>query len=77
MNVLTEQFRTKYETAPFDEIREEDFLPAFKELIERAEAEIAGIAENNEEASFENTVEALAYAGRQLERVTKIGRAHV
>ena len=72
MNVLTERFRTKYETAPFDEIREEDFLPAFKELIERAEAEITGIAENNEEASFENTVEALAYAGRQLERVTSI-----
>ena len=72
MNILTQKFNTKYETAPFQEIKEENYLPAFQELIAQSEKEIDAIANNPAEATFENTIEALAYSGEQLERVSSI-----
>ena len=72
MNILTQKFNTKYETAPFQEIREENYLPAFQELIAQSEKEIDTIANNPAEATFENTIEALAYSGEQLDRVSSI-----
>ena len=72
MNILTQKFNTKYETAPFQEIKEENYLPAFQELIAQSEKEIDTIANNPAEATFENTIEALAYSGEQLERVSSI-----
>ena len=72
MNILTQKFNTKYETAPFQEIKEENYLPAFQELIAQSEKEIDAIANNPVEATFENTIEALAYSGEQLDRVSSI-----
>ena len=72
MNILTQKFNTKYETAPFQEIKEENYLPAFQELITQSEKEIDAIANNSAEATFENTIEALAYSGEQLDRVSSI-----
>ena len=72
MNILTQKFNTKYETAPFQEIKEESYLPAFQELITQSEKEIDTIANNPAEATFENTIEALAYSGEQLDRVSSI-----
>ena len=72
MNILTQKFNTKYETAPFQEIKEEHYLPAFQELIAQSEKEIDAIANNSAEATFENTIEALAYSGEQLDRVSSI-----
>ena len=72
MNILTQKFNTKYETAPFQEIKEENYLPAFQELIAQSEKEIDAIANNSAEATFENTIEELAYSGEQLDRVSSI-----
>ena len=72
MNILTKKFNTKYETAPFQEIKEENYLSAFQELITQSEKEIDAIANNPAEATFENTIEALAYSGEQLDRVSSI-----
>ena len=72
MNILTQKFNTKYETAPFQEIKEENYLPGFQELIAQSEKEIDTIANNPAEATFENTIEALAYSGEQLDRVSSI-----
>ena len=72
MNILIQKFNTKYETAPFQEIKEENYLPAFQELITQSEKEIDAIANNPAEATFENTIEALAYSGEQLDRVSSI-----
>lgn len=71
-NILTKPFSTKYQSAPFNEIKEEHFLPAFKELIEVSEKEINEIVNNSEEANFENVIEALAFSGEQLETVSSI-----
>ena len=72
MNILAQKFNTKYETAPFQEIKEENYLPAFQELIAQSEKEIDAIANNSAEATFENTIEELAYSGEQLDRVSSI-----
>ena len=56
MNILTQKFNTKYETAPFQEIKEENYLPAFQKLIAQSEKEIDAIANNSAEATFENAI---------------------
>ena len=71
-NPLLENFNTKHRSAPFNEIKEEHFLPAFQELIKISEKEIDDIVENNEEPSFENVIEALAYSGEKLDVVSSI-----
>ena len=72
MNPLLQNFNTKYNSAPFNEIKEEHYLPAFKELIEKSKKEIDEIANNSEEPTFSNTIEALAYSGEQLDAVSNI-----
>lgn len=72
MNILTEKFTTPYHAAPFDGIKNEDFLPAFRELIKKSEEEINGIVSNSEAPTFENVIEALAYSGEQLDVASNI-----
>ena len=71
-NILTAPFKTKYETAPFEEVKTSDFLPAFRHLIKISEGEIQQIAGNPEPPTFANTIEALAYSGQQLDRVSSL-----
>lgn len=72
MNILTNKFNTKYETVPFGEIKEEYYFPAFQELVGNTEVEINTIANNPSDPTFENTIEALAYSGEQLDRVSSL-----
>jgi len=72
MNILKEQFNTPYHSAPFTSIKNEDYLPAFQELIQKSEKEIDAIVNNPEEPTFANVIEALAYSGEQLDKVSNI-----
>lgn len=72
MSILTHHFNTKYNTAPFSKIKNEDFLPAFKKGIELAKAEIDAIVRNPIQPTFENTIEALAFSGDVLDRISSI-----
>ena len=72
MSVLTHHFNTKYNTAPFSKIKNEDFLPAFKRGIELAKNEIDAIVRNPIKPTFENTIEALAFSGNILDRISSI-----
>lgn len=72
MSILTEKFNTPYHSAPFTQIKNEDYLPAFKELIQQSEEEIDAIVKNPENPTFENVIEALAYAGEQLDVASNI-----
>lgn len=56
----------------FDKIRNEHYLPAFRAGIAEAKAEIDSIVANPEEPTFENTIEAMEYGGRTLNRVAGI-----
>jgi peptidyl-dipeptidase Dcp len=71
-NPLLQKFTTKYNSAPFNEIKEEDFLPAFQELIKTSEKEIDEIVENQEKPTFENVIEALAFSGEKLDIISGI-----
>jgi len=72
MNPLLEKFNTKYTSSPFSDIKEEHYLPAFQELVKTAEKEIDEITNNPEAPTFENTIEAMAFSGEQLDRVSSI-----
>lgn len=72
MNILTQRFNTPYNSAPFEHIKNEDFLPAFKELIEESEKEINDIVNNPQAPTFENTIEAMAFSGEKLDVVSNI-----
>ncbi|MDT7829614.1 M3 family metallopeptidase [Pricia sp. S334] len=68
MNPLLEPF----DTAPFSKIKDEHFKPAFLRAIDEARAEIDAITENPENPTFENTIEALEFSGRQLDRISSV-----
>ena len=70
--ILTKHFDTKHNTAPFSQINNADFKPAFEEAIEMARKEIDDIIANPQPATFENTIEALDYTGESLDRLSSI-----
>jgi Zn-dependent oligopeptidase len=72
MTVLTSKFNTKYDTAPFSQIKNKDFLPAFQEGIALAKTEINAIVANKDNPTFENTIEALDFSGYALDRISSI-----
>ncbi len=72
MKTLTSTFNTKHNTAPFSQIKMEDYKPAFIENIAKAKAEIDAIINNPEAPTFENTIEALDFSGDALDRLSSI-----
>ncbi len=71
-NPLLGTFNTPHETAPFNEIKNEHFLPAFKASIEAGEKELEAIKNNPEAPTFENTIVALDHVGRSLGRTSGV-----
>jgi Zn-dependent oligopeptidase len=71
-NPLLLNFDTPFNTAPFSKIKTAHFKPAFKEAISLAKKDISAIVNNTEAPSFENTIEALDFAGQTLERISSI-----
>jgi len=71
MNPLLEKFNTPFETPPFHLIQPSHFLPAIKEAIKEAKAEIEEI-KNEDQPDFANTIEALDNSGSRLNIVTGI-----
>ena len=63
---------TPFDTAPFSQIKNEHFKLAFIQAMAHARAEIDAITENKAIATFENTIEALEFAGQQLDRVSSV-----
>ncbi|MEU4225366.1 M3 family metallopeptidase [Nonomuraea sp. NPDC026600] len=59
-----------YQLPPFEEIREEHYLPAFERGMAEGLAEVEAIADSSEPPTFDNTIAALERSGRILERVS-------
>ena len=72
MSLLTQHFNTKHNTAPFSQIKNEDYLPAIKKGIEIAKEEIDAIVNNPEAPTFENTIVAMEFTGAVLDRASSI-----
>ena len=63
-------FYTPYESAPFSRFTPTDYLPAIEKAIAESLAQINSITQNPDPATFKNTIEALAYTGLALDRLT-------
>lgn len=68
-NPFFKKYSTPFETPPFDQIKEEHFMPALKAGIEEQKKEIQAIVNNKEKPTFENTIMALDLSGSLLNRV--------
>ena len=71
-NPLLTESPNPYGAPQFDKIKNSHYLPAFKAGIEEAKAEIDAITSNPDAPDFANTIEALEYSGRTLDRVSAI-----
>ena len=69
--MLTES-QLPYGAPQFDKIRAEHYLPAFRQAISEAKADVDAIVNNPDAPDFPNTIEALEFAGRTLNRVSGI-----
>ena len=71
-NPFLETYKNKYGAPPFDQIKNEHYMPAFTEGIKQHQAEIDAIADNKEAPTFENTIAALDYSGELLNKVSSV-----
>jgi peptidyl-dipeptidase Dcp len=71
-NPLVQKFDTPFNVPPFEQIKLEHYLPAVKYGIKEHEKEIDAIVNNEETATFRNTVEALDFSGNLLKEVNLI-----
>jgi peptidyl-dipeptidase Dcp len=71
-NPFFEAYNTPFETPPFDRIRDEHFMPAFREGMARQKKEIEVVVANPVPPTFANTVEAVERSGELLTRVANV-----
>lgn len=71
-NPLLADYDTPFGVAPFDQIKNEHYKPAFLKGIETHKAEVDAIVNNPEAPSFENTILALEYSGQLVNKVQSV-----
>ncbi len=71
-NPLLQEFSTPFQTAPFSQIEESHYESAFAKAISIAQQEIDQITNNEQPATFSNTIEALDQSGDTLSRISSI-----
>jgi peptidyl-dipeptidase Dcp len=72
MNPMLYKYVTPFETAPFDQIKPEHFLPALQEGIKQGKADIEAIKKNPEKPTFSNVCEAMESAGELVGKVASV-----
>ena len=70
-NTLLQESTLPFGAPDFSKIKPSDYLPAFEIAIQQTKDEIAQITENNDSATFENTILAFEESGKTLDRVTR------
>lgn len=71
-NPLLQKWDTPHETAPFNKIKLEHYLPAIQTCMAEEDEAIQNIINNKEKATFENTILAMEESGKHLERITAV-----
>ncbi len=71
-NPFYEEWDTPYGVPDFSLVKNEYYMPAFKDGMKQEMVEIEAIANNTEPPTFENTIEALEATGALLERVSSV-----
>jgi len=68
-NPFFKEWHTPFGIPPFEQIKEEHYVPAFDKAFSEIDAAIDAIVENKEEATFDNTIEAFERTGSLLNKV--------
>jgi peptidyl-dipeptidase Dcp len=68
-NPFFTEWTTPFGMAPFDQVQEEHFLPAFEKAIAEERAEVEAIAANPDPPTFDNTLAALDATGELMNKV--------
>ena len=71
-NPFLKEWNTPFGTAPFDEIKNEHYMPAFEEAMRVHNEEIDAIIKNKEAANFQNTIVAIDLSGELLAKVSGV-----
>jgi peptidyl-dipeptidase Dcp len=71
-NPFFKDWKTPFKTPPFNLIKIEHFLPAFKEGIKQQKAEIEAIVNLKAKPTFKNTIEAMEKSGGLLLQVNRV-----
>ena len=71
-NPFFEAYKDKYGAPPFDKIKNEHYMPAFKEGIKQQAAEIDLIAGSKDAPTFNNTIAKLDFSGVLLRKVSSV-----
>src|SRR6266436_6047329 len=69
MNPFSEPSTLPYQLPPFDQIRNEHYLPGFEQGMSEQRAQVQAIAGDPAVPDFQNTILALERAGQMLQRV--------
>ncbi len=71
-NPFLEEWDTPFGVPPFEQIKEEHYMPAFEEGMKQHKLEIEALVNNSDSPTFENTVEALDRSGELLTKVANV-----
>lgn len=71
-NPFFKNWNTPFETPPFNEIKVEHFMPAYEEGMRQHDVEIGVITHDQEDPTFQNTIETLEKSGKLLTKVDYI-----
>ena len=71
-NPFLSEYTTPFQVPPFDQIKNEHYLPAFEAGIAEQQAEIDAIVNNAETPTFENTILPYDKSGQTLNRVSNV-----
>jgi peptidyl-dipeptidase Dcp len=72
VNPLLEEWNTPYQIPPFESVKAEHYIPAFKTAMAAHLAEIDQIVNNEAEPTFENTILAYDKSGELLSNVSAV-----
>lgn len=71
-NPLLQKWDTPFEVPPFSKIKPADYVPAFEKAMKVQNDNINAIVNNTDAPTFDNTIAALAYSGRLLDKVSAV-----
>jgi len=71
-NPFFKKYDTPFEVPPFNLIKEDHYIPAFKKGMESQKKEVDDIIKNKEKPTFVNTIEALENSGELLSKVSAV-----
>ena len=72
LNPFLTEYATPFQVPPFDQIKNEHYLPAFEAGIKEQQAEVETIINNESTPTFENTILPFDKSGDILDRVSNV-----